>query len=256
MWVGDRHQRILALLQAQHRVGTDSLAEDMGVSRETVRRDLLELERDGRIKRVHGGAVLPGPPPEEPFVARMGMNLSEKEALARHAAGLIEPGQCLMIDAGTTTSVFARHLATIPELMVVTNSLDISTTLHRVRPRINVVLLGGRMVSDVPGTYGEITLSEIDRFNVDVTVVSPVALHPEHGATSYDLDEAEVARRMIERAGKVIMLADHHKLGEKSRVRCCGLDRIDVLVTDAGAASRDLEVFRQAGIGEVLTARP
>ena len=108
MWSKDRHQKIMSLLEAQHRVSTDTLAEEFDVSRETVRRDLLELEGEGLVKRVHGGAVLPHPVPEEPFKKRMGSNLREKKAIARRAAQLITPGQCVFIDAGTTTSVFAQ----------------------------------------------------------------------------------------------------------------------------------------------------
>lgn len=244
----------MTLLQAHHRVSTDTLADEFGVSRETVRRDLLELESAGHVRRVHGGAVLPHPAPEEPFQERMSLHLNAKKAIAKSAAALIEPGQCVLVDAGTTTSVFARELIKIPDVLIVTNSIDIMTTSHHSNHKANILLLGGRVVSDVPGTYGEITLSEIARFNADVAVLSPVALHSEQGATDYDIHESEVARAMLAQAHKVIMLADHSKLETTSRVHYCGPDQIDILVTSPGAEMEDLDALRKNGVGDIVVA--
>jgi len=254
MWLQERHQRIMQLLQAHHRVSTDTLADEFCVSRETIRRDLLELEGAGHVQRVHGGAVLPHPAPEEPFQERMSLHRNAKKAIAKLAAALIEPGQCVLIDAGTTTSVFARELVKVPDVMIVTNSVDIMTTAHLSGHAPQILLLGGRVVSDVPGTYGELTLSEIARFNADVAVVSPVALHSRQGATDYDVHEAEVARAMIANAHRVMMLADHSKLETTSRVHYCDPNQIDILVTSAGAEAEDLEALRKNGVGDIVVA--
>lgn len=255
MWSKDRHQKIMALLEAQQRISTDTLADEFGVSRETVRRDLLELESEGLVKRVHGGAVLPHPVPEAPFKKRMGSQLRAKKAIAKCAAQLIKPGQCVLIDAGTTTSVFAHELAKVPGVSVVTNSIDIATTIRQSGHDVEVLLLGGRVVSDVPGTYGELTLSEIARFNADVAVTSPVALHPEQGAANFDLHEAEVARAMIAQATKLVMLADHDKLGASSRVQYCSAAQIDVLVTSAGASKEALNALSEHGVKKIILTR-
>lgn len=244
----------MLLLQAHHRVSTDTLADEFGVSRETVRRDLLELEGEGHVKRVHGGAVLPHPAAEEPFQERMNLHLNEKKAIAKHAIKLLKPGQCVMIDAGTTTSVFARELAKVPNLLVVTNSIEIVTTLHQSDHGVQVLLVGGRMVSDVPATYGEFSLADIARFNADVAVLSPVAFHSEQGATSYDIHEAEIARAMITQSHKVIMLADHTKLETTSRVQYCTPAEVDILVTSAGAEPEDLDALRKKGLKEIIVA--
>lgn len=244
----------MSLLEAQHRVSTDSLADDLDVSRETVRRDLLELEAEGLVKRVHGGAVLPRPAPEEPFKKRMSSHLRAKKSIAKRAATLIMPGQCIFIDAGTTTSVFAQELARLTSVLVLTNSIDIATTIHQSEHDLKVVLLGGQVVSDVPGTYGELTLSEIARFNADVAVMSPVALHPEHGAANFDLHEAEVARAMIAQSAKLIMLADHDKLGATSRVQYCVPDQIDVLVTSKSSTPDLLSAFTTSGVKKIIKA--
>ena len=255
MWSQNRHQKILALLAARQQVTTDALSQEFEVSRETVRRDLMELENEGLLRRVHGGAVLPGPAPEEPFKKRMAAHRDEKIAIAKAAARLIKPGQSLFVDAGTTTSVFAAELAKVSGISVVTNSFDIASTLRRAASGASVLLLGGRIVTDVPGTYGELTLSEIARFRTDVAVVSPVALHPEGGAGNYDLHEAEVARAMIEQSAKLIMLADHAKLCVSSQVRFCTCGQIDTLVTGAGASAEKLAQLKRAGVKSVLKAR-
>ena len=252
MWSKDRHQKIMSLLEAQHRVSTDILADDLDVSRETVRRDLLELEAEGLVKRVHGGAVLPHPAPEQPFKKRMSSQLRAKKAIAKRAAKLISPGQCIFIDAGTTTSVFAQELARLTDVLVLTNSIDIATTIHQSEHDLKVVLLGGQVVSDVPGTYGELTLSEISRFNADVAVMSPVALHAEHGAANFDLHEAEVARAMIAQSAKLIMLADHDKLGTTSRVQYCVPDQIDVLITSTNSTKEQLKALSKSGVKQII----
>lgn len=244
----------MSLLEAQHRVSTDSLADDLDVSRETVRRDLLELESEGLVKRVHGGAVLPRPAPEEPFKKRMSSQLRAKKSIAKCAATLIKPGQCIFIDAGTTTSVFAQELARLTDVLVLTNSIDIATTIHQSEYDLKVVLLGGQMVSDVPGTYGELTLSEIARFNADIAVMSPVALHPEHGAANFDLHEAEVARAMIAQSAKLMMLADYDKLGATSRVQYCVADQIDVLVTNKNSTPDQINAFTKSGVKKIIQA--
>lgn len=256
MWLQTRHRMILSLLASRQQVTTDTLADELDVSRETIRRDLVALEMEGHVKRVHGGAVLPQPLPEEPFQERMALHRAEKAAIAKLAASLIEPGQCVLVDAGTTTSVFARELAKVPDISVITNSFDIAATLHRADSDVEVLLLGGRIHSDVPGTYGELTLSEIARFQADVTVLSPVALDPEKGAGSYDLHEAEVARAMIAQGAKLMMLADHSKLGVSSRVQYCTCQQIDTLVTSAGAPKAALEGLKACGVARVVPAAP
>ena len=141
MWAQERHQRILSMLAASRQVSANDLAEMLSVSRETVRRDLLDLEKTGQVNRVHGGAVLPEPRTEEPFRQRMTVQLRAKSEIARKAAGLIQPGQTILVDAGTTTAIFARELAKLSGVSVITNSLDVATTLQGAGKE--VLLLGG-----------------------------------------------------------------------------------------------------------------
>lgn len=237
------------MLAANHRVSANDLAEMLGVSRETVRRDLLDLEEIGKVARVHGGAVLPEARTEDPFRQRMATHVRAKTEIAKKAVGLIQPGQTIMVDAGSTTTFFARELAKVPGVAVITNSLDVATTLQA--GGLNAVLLGGRIAADVPATVGELTLSEIRRFEVDICFSAPVALHPVKGSFFYDLQEAEISIAMAAQAVQTVVLADHTKLAVASRVRSWDVDGIGALVTNRAAPDAVLEQFRNAGIDVV-----
>jgi DeoR/GlpR family transcriptional regulator of sugar metabolism len=254
MWAKERHQRILSMLAAKQQVSAHDLAEMLKVSRETVRRDLVDLEETGQVNRVHGGAVLPEPRSEQPFRKRMSAQLRAKSEIARMAAGLIEPGQTILVDAGTTTAIFARELAKLSGVSVITNSLDVATTLQGAGRE--VLLLGGRMSADVPATVGELTLSEVRRFSVDICFSAPVAAHPTKGAFFYDLQEAEIAIAMAAQSHRSVLLADHSKLGETSRVRSWEPGEIDVLVTNRAAVEEELDAFRKAGVRVAVTDQP
>ncbi|WP_372922921.1 DeoR/GlpR family DNA-binding transcription regulator [Roseovarius sp.] len=250
MWAKERHQRILSMLATNRQVSANDLAEMLSVSRETVRRDLLDLEESGQVNRVHGGAVLPEPRSEEPFRQRMSAQIRAKKEIARKATGLIRPGQTIMVDAGTTTAIFGQELAKLTGVSVITNSLDIATTLQGAGK--DVLLLGGRLATDVPATVGELTLSEIRRFRADLCFSAPVAVHPTKGAFFYDLQEAEIALAMFAHSLESIILADHKKLGETSRVQSWEMGAISALVTDRGAGQEHIETFRHAGTKLIL----
>lgn len=248
MWSKERHRRILAMLEANQQISAGDLAQVLGVSRETLRRDLVDLERDGKVDRVHGGAVLRQSEGEAPFEKRRTAQTRAKRDIARKAAGLLVPGCSIFVDAGTTTSMFAQALAKLSDITVITNSFDIAVTIQGARSRIELILLGGRVMSDVPATFGELCLSEIRQFNVDTAFIAPVAVDAAQGAFSYDLHEAEIARAMIGQARETVLLVDNTKLAQTSRVQICKTDAIDLIVTDRSARAETLNPFIEAGI--------
>lgn len=234
----DRHQRIRALLATLGRATTDRIAGDLGVSRETVRRDVLALEARGELRRVHGGVIAVAPEPEPPLAVRAQVRLEEKTRIARAAARLLSPGQTLFLDAGSTVSILARELATLSGLTIVTNSFEVATSaggLGGADRNNKVLVLGGELGATMPATYGATTVAEISRWRADVALLSPVGIDARYGATSFDIAEAEIARVMAAHAERVLILADHSKIGQTSRVAFCPLDRIDTLVTDPRA---------------------
>jgi len=241
----ERFVRIRSLLATFTRVSTERVARDLGVSRETARRDLLDLETLGALRRVHGGAVVIGPEPEAPLSVRQRSNPSEKRSIAKAALKLLMPNQTLFLDSGTTTSILAEELTTLSGLTVVTNSLSIALKLSKTNTMLasdhSIILLGGRVHAETQAVYGDITIGEIHRYKADVAMLSPVGLDAKHGATSFEHHECEVARAMSTQAMRVVILADHSKIGQSSRVSYIARADIDTVVTNSRA--RDLQGF-------------
>lgn len=256
MWQEDRLLRIRGLLTTFQRVTGDRIVAELGVSRETVRRDLIELETRGELRRVHGGAVqIDGEPP---LAERAHTRVRFKRAIARLAAHEAKSGQTLFLDAGSTASVVAEELATLSGLTVITNSFDVAqhmnAGLDRAQRCNRVIVLGGYLGDRLPATFGDVTITEIHRYRADIALLSPVGVDARHGATSFDHGEAEVARAMATNARRVVILADYSKIGLKSRVSYCPSERIDRLITNSKAADRPALVELRCKVAEVSLA--
>lgn len=250
IWAEERQQRILQMLLDRKRVEADSLVKSLEVSRETIRRDLMQMEQKGWIRRAHGGAVIVPAEEEKPFHFRLTSHVEEKRNIARLATALVKPGSCCFVDAGSTTAMFAVELAKIAKVSVITNSLDVASAIRAGQSDADVVLLGGVLGRDVPATHGEPGLEQLKHFRADLAFISPVGADPQAGVTYFDLAEAELAKQMLARAQRRVVLADHSKLGVVSRVLVSDWTFVDVLVTD----SLQTDSFRQAGLKEVLTS--
>ncbi|WP_423761566.1 DeoR/GlpR family DNA-binding transcription regulator [Burkholderia sp. NLJ2] len=238
MWQEERYQRIRLLLSKMQRVSTDRIMADLNVSRETVRRDLVDLEALGELKRVHGGAVQVGD--EAPIAERAQTHVKAKLAIARAAARLVTGSQTLFIDAGTTTTLLAEELSKLSGLTIVTNSIDVALKMRSSDPaqaKNETILLGGMIGSRAAATVGDGTVAEIFRYRADLALLSPVGVDSVRGATNYDRMETEVARAMVNNAAEVAILADFSKLGTNSRISFCEPARIGTLVTDQKAES-------------------
>jgi DeoR family transcriptional regulator, fructose operon transcriptional repressor len=237
MWQEDRHQRIRALLSTLQRVSTERIMSDLGVSRETVRRDLLDLEALGELRRVHGGAIKPAD--EATIAERAHTHVKSKIAIVKAATGVIASGQTLFIDAGTTTALLAEELAKLANLTIITNSIDVALKMRGAAEQNEtaneVVLLGGSISDRAMATTGGTTIAEIRRYRADVALLSPVGVDHRSGASNFDHGETEVARAMVDSADRVVILADYSKIGQRSRIAYCPPDRIDLLITNRKA---------------------
>lgn len=203
---------------------------------------------------VKSHSLVPAPNVQAPFALRGEVNRAEKAAIARAAVPLLLEGQTCFIDAGTTTTLLAAELARVPGLTIITNSLDVATSRQALRPQDETILLGGSLLSEAPATYGDTTLGEIARYAADLAILSAVGVSATQGASNYMTHEAAVARAMVGRSRRTMVLADNSKIGAESRVQFCPCARIDVLVTDAGADAAVLAALREAGIGSVVRA--
>ncbi|MDY0744624.1 DeoR/GlpR family DNA-binding transcription regulator [Paucibacter sp. R3-3] len=254
----ERLLRIRSLLVAFPRLSVERISQDLAVSRETVRRDLVQLESAGELRRVHGGAVAASAAPEPPLAQRLAARQKEKRAIAKAAVALLQPGQTLFLDAGSTNTILADELATLSGMVVVTNSLAIALKLAQANEardgRNRTLLLGGDIDARTQATCGAETIAEIHRLHADVALLSPVGLHPKHGAMSFQHHEAAVARAMAAQAQRVVILADHSKLGQASRVAYARPAEIGTVVTDARARGTPALAALRKSCGQVIVA--
>ena len=253
MWAHERHSRIVALLNERQRLTTEMFAAELGVSKETIRRDLIELELSGKLSRVHGGAIPQAVAVEASYVERGELHKDQKRSIAQAVAPLIETGMSCFIDAGSTTHALSQVLVNRSGIQVVTNSVGIAQDLAG-NSGLDVILLGGRLAKEMPATYGDQTVAEIGRYRLDIAVISPVSFDAEDGAMDYLWHEAVVARAMFEHARTRFLLADSSKLGRSSRVQICAPAAVDVLVTDSSADEATMARLLGAGVKRILTA--
>ena len=229
-----RHRSILAALATDPTVRISALAAAFGVSGETVRRDIEELSRVGAVRRTYGGAsvVQAGLQPE--LSSREGMAVAERARIGAAAAALVEPGSVVMLDAGSTTTQFARALAArgIPAT-VLTNSLNAAAELVSARNEaLRVVLCPGDVIGAERGVYGSETEAFLRRFNADLAVIGASGL-TEEGPCEAISRAAWVKRAMLARAPRRMLLADSGKFGRGLLDCVCPLGELTDLVTDA-----------------------
>ncbi len=247
LYAEERQQRILTQARGDGRVEVASLSAEFGVTQETVRRDLDRLERQGLLRRVHGGAIPSGHLSFEPGLSqRDALASSEKSRIARAAVSLLPREGTLLIDAGTSTARLAAALPEDSELTVVTNGLPIATALAS-RPAITVHLIGGRVRGRTLATVDTWALSTLTALNVDVAVLGTNGISVERGLTTPDLAEAGVKAAMVAAGRRVIVLADSSKVGLDQFARFAELTDVDTLVTDAGITAADHEAITTAG---------
>lgn len=260
MWHAERHRRIRDRLAAFGRVAIDEITEEFGVSRETVRRDLLEMEGAGALRRVRGGAV-PVVREDTSFGVRVTLRLREKRAIATAVLGLLESGMTLFMDAGSTSTVMAETLADrhgLTDLTIITNAVDVARLLAE-RPdapsrKTRVLLLAGEVRHDPMETYGPATINDIQRFRADVALLAPWGIDARMGAMNYFIHGAEIARAMVRNADRTFVMADHSKIGAPARSVFCPPAEIDVLVTDPAARERPGFGALEGGLRQVLVA--
>ena len=247
----ERWQEILAILGEHGRIRVGRLAALLNVSEATVRRDLDVMQMQGLLQRTHGGAMLSRSTAfEVSFDESQTKSLAEKRAIGRRAAALVQEGDSLIIESGSTTLEFARCLGEFRKLTVLTNSLAIAKELSA-NEQIEVMLLGGTLRRQSASLVGP-WVSEILRgVRVDRAFLGANALSAEFGISAPNPFTAESRRAMFHAARTSVALADHSKLGHEALYLVAPLDALDMLITDAGASEEQLAPIREAGV-EVL----
>jgi DeoR/GlpR family transcriptional regulator of sugar metabolism len=250
-----RQQAILDLVHQHGGVRVSELVRRFNVSDMTIRRDLEALAERGLVDKVHGGAtgVSAGSTEEPGFAAKSVRQQAEKDAIGRRAAELVQPGTAVALSGGTTTWALAHHLAEVPGLTIVTNSLPVAEELHRSgRDDQTVVLTGGvRTPSDA--LVGPVAVSVIRSLNVDMLLMGVHGMSTHAGFTTPNLLEAETDRALVAAARRLVVLADHTKWGVIGISTIAQLRDADIVVTDDGLAE---EARGQLGdaVGELIVA--
>ena len=254
MLAPQRHAHILQRLRATGTVRVSDLMHELGVSDMTVRRDLEALESGGHLVKVHGGATLlrESASHEPGFEAKRSLELGAKVAIARVAAGLVEPGMAVAVSAGTTTFEVCRRLLQVPRLTVVTNSVPAADALyHAGRPDQTIILTGGvRTPSDA--LVGPFAVSALRSVNVDIVFMGVHGMHPRAGFTTPNMLEAETDQALIETGGRLVVTADHTKWGVTGVSTIARLSRADIVISDAGLSAEAREHL--AGQAELVVA--
>jgi DeoR/GlpR family transcriptional regulator of sugar metabolism len=249
MLTAERRQVILGRLERDGKVVAAELVSDLGVSEDTVRRDLRDLAARGVLQRVHGGALPPGAG-AAPFARRLEVAQDAKAALAEAALPLLAGAEVVLLDGGTTCLELARRLPAAWGGTVVTNSPPVAVALAA-HPRAQVVLLGGRLLKEEQVAVGADTVAAVRDLSADVGVLGICSLHPERGVTAHDREEAFVKRALVAASRRVVALAAAEKLAAASPYRVAATAELDALVTDGDEAAS--APFAAAGL-EVVRA--
>lgn len=246
MLTSHRKQAILAALQRDGQVVAKTLSDAFGVSEDTVRRDLRELAAEGLLQRVHGGA-LPASAAVGTFVQRQDIHTGAKQAIAARAAALVRPGQVVILDGGTTCVALARCLPPTLEATVVTHSPSVAVELAT-HPRVDVVLIGGRLFKHSVVTVGTAAVEALAHIRADTYFMGVTGVHPTEGFSTGDLEEAYMKRALAARAADVVALASTEKLGAASPYVIGGIAMAQSVVVDHTAPDALRRALADAGV--------
>jgi len=250
----ERQHAIATLVVDRGRIQVAAVAEEFGVTMETVRRDLAVLERAGMLRRVHGGAVPAGALTlvETGLGERHGTRSEQKRKIAAAALDLLPAVEgSLILDGGSTTAALAEILPSDRRLYVASNSVPIATRLS-VTPGITLHVLGGRVRGITQTAVGDSTIRALADLRVDVVFLGTNGMSSGHGFSTPDEAEAATKRAMVRAAQRTVVLADSSKLGREHLVRFAAIEDVDVLVTDAEADPAQIAQLEESGIEVVI----
>ncbi|TDO46193.1 DeoR family transcriptional regulator [Kribbella sp. VKM Ac-2527] len=253
-----RHQRQLDIVQRLRTDGAtsvDDLARLLGVSSATIRRDLQRLDEAGQITRVHGGAIIPSDDSEDadrerPFATVAADEAPDKRSVARLAATLIDDGDVVLLDVGTTTQLLARELRG-RRVTVMTTSLAVLDVL-RDDPAVELILLGGWVRRAYHSLVGVLTEDALRQVHADLAFLGASGVRRDGEVLDTTLVEVPVKRAMIEASDRAVLLADKQKFPGTGKLRVCNVADLSMVITNPGADPETLQICSDNGV-EVLS---
>jgi DeoR/GlpR family transcriptional regulator of sugar metabolism len=244
----ERRAKIIELLNREGKVRVIDLSKLFNISDVTIRSDLTGLENAGVLDRVHGGAISTNRAYYNmPLHDRMKTNENEKRKIALAAASLVNDGDTVMINSGTTTLYAVRELKNVKNLTIVTNSMAIAMEIGFCG-NIQVILLGGNFNPQYQFTYGDDALNQLKKYKADKLILAVDGIAAGGGVTTYHHLEAEINRQMISRVNRTIVAADYTKIGRISFAHIDSLENIDMLVTNGNANPEELSLIQEKGV--------
>jgi DeoR/GlpR family transcriptional regulator of sugar metabolism len=245
----ERLQIILKMLETNQRVSSVQLAEILNVSDDTIRRDLNELDENGLLKKVHGGAVPKSPSPYK-LTERINISHEEKLILGQKAQQFFKDGQVIILDNGSTNMEVAKLMSPDLKATVFTTSIPIAQILCE-HPNIELFMLGGKVFKDAQNTYGTEVIELLGKIRADIFLLGVCGMHHQIGVTMPDWGESVVKRKMAEGSQKVIALVTADKLNTAENYVVCPYQQIDVMLIDNTISETQLLDYQGKGV-EIL----
>jgi DeoR/GlpR family transcriptional regulator of sugar metabolism len=253
MLAAERRRRIAESVRSRGVVSVAEMAEALGTTEITLRRDLHVMAKDGLLVRTHGGAIRPSGVGHEPSYSEKAQQAAaEKAAIARLALEMVRPGDSIVLGPGTTTLALARLLVHSPELTVVTNSLLVAQALMDA-PRVEVILTGGTLRRSIHALVGPATEESVRALRASQAFISGNGFTADRGLSTPSPVVAATDRALAGAAQHVVVLADYTKIGEETMCQTVPAARVHTLITDSRAPAAEVEAIRAAGL-EVLVA--
>lgn len=245
-----RKKLILHRLQSDGQIIAKSLAVELDISEDSIRRDLRELAQEGLLQRVHGGA-LPASAALAPLAVRQEIATSDKQTLGRAAAAMVKPGQVVVLDGGSTALQIARHLAFDLRATVVTHSPTIAVELAS-KPSLEIIMLGGRLYRHSMVSVGAATIAAIAKIRADIYFMGVTGVHVQAGLTTGDFEEAAVKQALHACSAETVVLASAEKLGAASAFTIAPITELATLVLTAQTPAKIQRLYKAAGLSLVL----
>ena len=240
----ERLDFIIKRLKSNPSVKLGQLSEALGVSEDTVRRDIEGLAKIGLLTKVRGGAI-PHSPNAHDFQDRIHIAENEKGIIAQKALAMIKPGDTILLDGGTTTYALAG-LLDMP-LTIITNNIPVAALLAG-RKDLELIIPGGRILPDSQVTAGAYAIGLLEQSHVDICFLGVCSLHHETGVTSIDYFECEMKRAMVGCSDRIVALTGHDKIGTSEAYKICPIERLDAIVTEINAENEIFDSYRQRNI--------
>lgn len=247
MLSGERQRELLRHMRSRGAGNVNDLAESIGVSPSTIRRDLREMDQLGLLTRVHGGASLPEADVENTLTARLGEHDIEKRRIGVAAADLVEDGTTILITGGTSTEAMIPFLSERNGLTVVTNGLNIALQLSR-HPAITVVVLGGILRHGELSLLGPLGEQMLEEFDVQQAFIGAYGVDSKIGLSGASVHEASTDRRLLQDLDSIAVLVDGSKFLQRGPVRLAKVEQITTLITDPSAPDDEVAAFRESGV--------